>query len=64
VFTCEPVHIPRNQLPPAQLDPDTAYQVVHDELMLVRSRAGHARTAQNPSLHGARTWSSEAPRSR
>jgi len=34
VFTCEPVHIPRNHLPPAQLDPDVAYQVVHDELML------------------------------
>jgi glutamate decarboxylase len=34
VFTCEPVQIPRNQLPPGQLDPDTAYQVVHDQLML------------------------------
>jgi glutamate decarboxylase len=34
VFTCEPVQIPRNQLPPAQLDPDIAYQVVHDQLML------------------------------
>ena len=34
VFTREPVQIPRDQLPPAQLDPDIAYQVVHDELML------------------------------
>ncbi|MBV8539675.1 MAG: glutamate decarboxylase, partial [Pseudonocardiales bacterium] len=34
VFTREPVRIPRNQLPPTELDPDTAYQVVHDELML------------------------------
>src|SRR6476660_10243421 len=34
VFTCQPVQIPRTQLPPAQLDPDIAYQVVHDELML------------------------------
>ncbi|PZS22704.1 MAG: glutamate decarboxylase, partial [Pseudonocardiales bacterium] len=34
VFSREPVRIPRNQLPPAELDPDIAYQVVHDELML------------------------------
>lgn len=34
VFTREPVRIPRNQLPPGELDPDIAYQVVHDELML------------------------------
>ncbi|MBV9139803.1 MAG: glutamate decarboxylase [Pseudonocardiales bacterium] len=34
VFTREPVQIPRNQLPRAELDPDVAYQVVHDELML------------------------------
>ncbi len=34
VFTREPVQIPRDQLPRAELDPDTAYQVVHDELML------------------------------
>jgi glutamate decarboxylase len=34
VFTCEPVHIPRNRLPPAALDPDIAYQVVGDQLML------------------------------
>ncbi len=34
VFSREPVQIPRNNLPPAELDPDIAYQVVHDELML------------------------------
>ncbi len=34
VFTREPVQLPRNELPPTELDPDTAYQVVHDELML------------------------------
>ncbi len=34
VFSREPVQIPRNHLPPAELDPDIAYQVVHDELML------------------------------
>jgi glutamate decarboxylase len=34
VFTREPVQIPRNQLPHTELDPDTAYQVIHDELML------------------------------
>ncbi len=34
VFTREPVQIPRNHLPRAELDPDTAYQVVHDQLML------------------------------
>jgi glutamate decarboxylase len=34
VFTREPVQIPRDQLPPVGLDPDTAYQVLHDELML------------------------------
>jgi hypothetical protein len=34
VFTCEPVQLPRNELPPVELDPDIAYQVVHDELML------------------------------
>ena len=34
VFTREPVRIPRNRIPAGELDPDTAYQVVHDELML------------------------------
>jgi glutamate decarboxylase len=34
VFTREPVRIPRNHLPQTELDPDIAYQVVHDELML------------------------------
>jgi glutamate decarboxylase len=34
VFTREPLEIPRLRMPPAELDADTAYQVVHDELML------------------------------
>ena len=34
IFTTEPVTIPRDQLPAGELAPDTAYQVVHDELML------------------------------
>src|SRR4051812_22898607 len=34
VFTREPVRIPRNRVPEDELDADTAYQVVHDELML------------------------------
>lgn len=34
VFTREPVSIPRDRMPDGQLDADTAYQVVHDELML------------------------------
>ncbi|KAA2260118.1 glutamate decarboxylase [Solihabitans fulvus] len=34
VFTREPVRVPRNELPPRGVDPDIAYQVVHDELML------------------------------
>ena len=45
VFTCEPVNLPRDELPPGQLDPDTAYQVVHDELML----DGNARLTWPPS---------------
>ncbi len=34
LFTREPLQVPRNRLPEAELDPDLAYQVVHDELML------------------------------
>ncbi len=34
VFTREPLEIPRHRMPAAELDADTAYQVVHDELML------------------------------
>ncbi|QQQ73429.1 glutamate decarboxylase [Saccharothrix sp. 6-C] len=34
VFTREPVSIPRDRMPDGQLDGETAYQVVHDELML------------------------------
>jgi glutamate decarboxylase len=34
VFTREPAEIPRDRMPAGELDADTAYQVVHDELML------------------------------
>ncbi|QUQ70263.1 glutamate decarboxylase [Kutzneria sp. CA-103260] len=34
VFTREPVSIPRDVLPAEGVDPELAYQVVHDELML------------------------------
>ena len=34
VFTRQPMHIPRFRLPDGELPPDTAYQLVHDELML------------------------------
>ncbi|EYT82998.1 glutamate decarboxylase [Streptomyces sp. Tu 6176] len=34
VFSREPLQVPRYALPRAEMDPDTAYQIVHDELML------------------------------
>ncbi|MBX3252482.1 MAG: glutamate decarboxylase, partial [Myxococcales bacterium] len=34
VFTREPLRVPRNRIPEGELDPDTAYEIVHDELML------------------------------
>jgi glutamate decarboxylase len=34
LYTRVPLHIPRNELPATGLDPELAYQVVHDELML------------------------------
>ncbi|MBC2874280.1 MULTISPECIES: glutamate decarboxylase [Streptomyces] len=34
VFSREPVRVPRYALPDGEMHPDTAYQVVHDELML------------------------------
>ncbi|MGW1680622.1 glutamate decarboxylase [Saccharopolyspora sp. NPDC002376] len=34
VFVAEPAQVPRNRLPARELDPDVAYQIVHDELML------------------------------
>ncbi len=34
LFMREPAQIPRNRLPDGELDPEIAYQVVHDELML------------------------------
>src|SRR3954470_4024412 len=34
LYTREPLRIPRNELPATGLDPELAYQIVHDELML------------------------------
>jgi glutamate decarboxylase len=34
VFTREPVKVPRHEFPATGVDPDIAYQIVHDELML------------------------------
>jgi glutamate decarboxylase len=34
VFTREPAQVPRFEMPAGELDPDVAYQIVHDELML------------------------------
>ncbi|HEY3262546.1 MAG TPA: glutamate decarboxylase [Pseudonocardiaceae bacterium] len=34
VFTREPVEVPREQFPVGGIEPDIAYQIVHDELML------------------------------
>ncbi|MEV4336984.1 glutamate decarboxylase [Streptomyces sp. NPDC049590] len=34
IFSREPVRVPRYAMPEAGMEPDTAYQVVHDELML------------------------------
>ncbi|MGR6968256.1 glutamate decarboxylase [Streptomyces cynarae] len=34
VFSREPVRVPRYAMPDREMEPDTAYQVVHDELML------------------------------
>ncbi len=34
VFSREPIHVPRFELPDGGMDPETAYQIIHDELML------------------------------
>ncbi|MEU4827000.1 glutamate decarboxylase [Actinomadura citrea] len=34
IFTREPLTVPRYRLPAGEMEPSTAYQVVHDELML------------------------------
>jgi glutamate decarboxylase len=34
VFVAEPVQVPRHTMPAGSLEPDVAYQIVHDELML------------------------------
>ena len=40
LFTTEGGSIPRHRLPESSMDPDVAYQIIHDELML----DGNART--------------------
>jgi glutamate decarboxylase len=40
LFTTEGATIPRHRLPESSMDPDVAYQIIHDELML----DGNART--------------------
>ena len=49
VFVAEPVCVPRHTLPAESLEPDVAYQIVHDELML----DGNARL--NPATF-VTTW--------
>ena len=34
IFTLEGARIPRREIPPGELPPDVAYQIIHDELML------------------------------
>ena len=34
IFTRIPVQVPKNSFPARGIDPDIAYQIVHDELML------------------------------
>ena len=34
LFTLDGGHVPRHELPAAEMSPDVAYQIVHDELML------------------------------
>jgi glutamate decarboxylase len=34
IFTLEGESIPRHQIPDAEMPPDVAYQIIHDELML------------------------------
>ncbi len=34
IFSREPLQVPRYALPAREMEPDTAYQIVHDELML------------------------------
>jgi glutamate decarboxylase len=34
LFSTEPKQVPRHQLPPGEMSPDIAYQLIHDELML------------------------------
>jgi glutamate decarboxylase len=34
IFSREPLQVPRYEIPQKEMEPDTAYQVIHDELML------------------------------
>ncbi|MFF3439493.1 glutamate decarboxylase [Streptosporangium sp. NPDC002721] len=34
IFSREPLRVPRHAMPDGEMEPDTAYQLVHDELML------------------------------
>jgi glutamate decarboxylase len=34
VFSREPLQVPRYEIPSREMEPDTAYQIIHDELML------------------------------
>jgi glutamate decarboxylase len=34
IFTLESERIPRHRIPDAEMSPDLAYQIIHDELML------------------------------
>jgi glutamate decarboxylase len=34
LFSREPVSVPRHELPAGEMEPETAYQLIHDELML------------------------------
>lgn len=58
VFTREPVAIPRDRLPDGELDNDTAYQVVHDELMLGWDIPVHVYGASGAMIapSATRTW--------
>ena len=55
VFGAEPITVPRYELPESALDPQVAYQIVHDELML----DGNARLNLATFVT---TWEEEAAR--
>ncbi|MEU5853399.1 hypothetical protein [Saccharopolyspora shandongensis] len=53
MFVAEPAQVPRNRLPARELDPDMAYQIVHDELMLVRARQRHPAELPQVIIYGS-----------